>query len=147
MLGLANNYFRYLPGKFKDYIAQPKSNSYQAIHKKLMTEQGDIINVQILTQPMLDKANFGIISYLEQNSPINKNIKDWFQSLLASQQHIEDAQQFVKFFKAELSATEVYCLTPSGQIIALPKGASLIDFAYAVHSELGQSVISGKIGS
>jgi len=147
VLGVANNYFKYLPGKFKDFIAQPKSNGYQALHKKLMTEKGDIINVQILTQPMLDKANFGIISYLKQNSPVNKNIKDWFQSILASQQHTEDAQQFVKFFKAELSETEVYCLTPSGQIIALPKGASLIDFAYAIHSEVGQSVIGGKINS
>mgnify|MGYP000031650769 CR=1 FL=1 len=145
VLGLAHNYFRYLPGKFKDYIAQPKANGYQAIHKKLMTEQGDVINLHILTQPMLDKANFGIVSYWRQGCSVNKNIEGWFQSLLASQQHIEDAQQFVHFFRSELSETDVYALTPTGQVIALPKGASLIDFAYAVHSELGQSVIGGKI--
>jgi len=145
VLGLAHNYFRYLPGKFKDYIAQPKTNGYQAIHKKLMTEQGDVINLQILTKSMLDKAQFGIISYWKQGFPVDRNIESWFQSLLASQQHIEGAKQFVQLFRAELSEATVYALTPAGQVISLPKGASLIDFAYAVHSELGQSSIGGKI--
>ena len=147
VLGIAHNYFRYLPGKFKDYIAQPKINGYQAIHKKLMTEQGEMINLQVLSTPMLDRAELGIVSYWKQDCPVNRNIECWFHEILASKQHTEDAKQFVQQFKSELSETDVYALTPKGQVIALPKGASLIDFAYAVHSELGSSLIGGQINN
>jgi|GEM_PF-1995596 len=147
VLGLVNNYFRYLPRTFKDYIAQPKTNGYQALHQKVLSEQGEQINLQILTEPMLDRAELGIVSFWKQQKPISRNIESWLHTILAMQQHTEDAKEFVQQFKSELSAMSIYALTPKGQVIALPKGATLIDFAYAVHSELGNRLNGGRINN
>ena len=142
-LGIVHNIYKPVPGEFKDYIAIPKTNGYQSLHTLLVGMHGVIIEVQIRTREMDAMANFGIAAHWEYKSS-NNNVEvsrrraaRWVQGLLEMQQKAGDSLEFLEHVKADLFPDEVYVFTPKGKIIELPTGATPIDFAYSVHTGLG----------
>tara|TARA_B110001450_G_scaffold248134_1_gene263952 strand:+ start:475 stop:2484 length:2010 start_codon:yes stop_codon:yes gene_type:complete len=147
-LGIVHNIYKPVPGEFKDYIAIPKTNGYQSLHTLLVGMHGVIIEVQIRTREMDAMANFGIAAHWEYKSS-NNNVEvsrrraaRWVQGLLEMQQKAGDSLEFLEHVKADLFPDEVYVFTPKGKIIELPTGATPIDFAYSVHTGLGDRCIA-----
>ena len=147
-LGIVHNIYKPVPGEFKDYIAIPKTNGYQSLHTLLVGMHGVIIEVQIRTREMDAMANFGIAAHWEYKST-NNNVEvsqrraaRWVQGLLEMQQKAGDSLEFLEHVKADLFPDEVYVFTPKGKIIELPTGATPIDFAYSVHTGLGDRCIA-----
>lgn len=147
-LGIVHNIYKPVPGEFKDYIAIPKTNGYQSLHTLLVGMHGVIIEVQIRTREMDAMANFGIAAHWEYKST-NNNVEvsqrraaRWVQGLLEMQQKAGDSLEFLEHVKADLFPDEVYVFTPQGKIIELPSGATPIDFAYSVHTGLGDRCIA-----
>ena len=147
-LGIVHNIYKPVPGEFKDYIAIPKTNGYQSLHTLLVGMHGVIIEVQIRTREMDAMANFGIAAHWEYKSN-NNNVEvsqrraaRWVQGLLEMQQKAGDSLEFLEHVKADLFPDEVYVFTPKGKIIELPTGATPIDFAYSVHTGLGDRCIA-----
>ena len=147
-LGIVHNIYKPVPGEFKDYIAIPKTNGYQSLHTLLVGMHGVIIEVQIHTREMDAMANFGIAAHWEYKSN-NNNVEvsqrraaRWVQGLLEMQQKAGDSLEFLEHVKADLFPDEVYVFTPKGKIIELPTGATPIDFAYSVHTGLGDRCIA-----
>jgi len=150
-LGIMHNIFKPMPGEFKDYIAIPKANGYQSLHTVLVGMHGVLIEVQIRTSEMDKMANYGIAAHWEYKSG-NQNIEAsqrrasrWVQGLLQMQQQAGDSQEFLEHVKTDLFADEIYVFTPKGRIVELPAGATPIDFAYSVHTDLGNSCIACRI--
>ncbi len=147
-LGIIHNIYKPVPGEFKDYIAIPKANGYQSLHTVLVGMHGVIIEVQIRTTEMEAMANFGIATHWEYktgNSNIatsQKKAARWIQGLLEMQQQAGNSLEFLEHVKADLFPDEVYVFTPKGQIVELPLGATPIDFAYSVHTGLGNRCIA-----
>ncbi len=147
-LGIIHNIYKPVPGEFKDYIAIPKANGYQSLHTVLVGMHGVIIEVQIRTTEMEAMANFGIAAHWEYktgNSNIatsQKKAARWIQGLLEMQQQAGNSLEFLEHVKADLFPDEVYVFTPKGQIVELPLGATPIDFAYSVHTGLGNRCIA-----
>jgi RelA/SpoT family (p)ppGpp synthetase len=148
VLGIIHNIYKPVPGEFKDYIAIPKANGYQSLHTVLVGMHGVIIEVQIRTTEMEAMANFGIAAHWEYktgNSNIatsQKKAARWIQGLLEMQQQAGNSLEFLEHVKADLFPDEVYVFTPKGQIVELPLGATPIDFAYSVHTGLGNRCIA-----
>jgi len=147
-LRIVHNIYKPVPGEFKDYIAIPKTNGYQSLHTLLVGMHGVIIEVQIRTREMDAMANFGIAAHWEYKSS-NNNVEvsrrraaRWVQGLLEMQQKAGDSLEFLEHVKADLFPDEVYVFTPKGKIIELPTGATPIDFAYSVHTGLGDRCIA-----
>ena len=147
-LGIVHNIYKPVPGEFKDYIAIPKTNGYHSLHTLLVGMHGVIIEVQIRTREMDAMANFGIAAHWEYKSN-NNNVEvsqrraaRWVQGLLEMQQKAGDSLEFLEHVKADLFPDEVYVFTPKGKIIELPTGATPIDFAYSVHTGLGDRCIA-----
>ena len=147
-LGIVHNIYKPVPGEFKDYIAIPKANGYQSLHTLLVGMHGVIIEVQIRTREMDAMANFGIAAHWEYKSATNntevsqRRAARWVQGLLEMQQKAGDSLEFLEHVKADLFPDEVYVFTPQGKIVELPTGATPIDFAYSVHTGLGDSCIA-----
>ena len=147
-LGIVHNIYKPVPGEFKDYIAIPKANGYQSLHTVLVGMHGVIIEVQIRTKEMEAMANFGIAAHWEYKSGRNnvevsqRKAARWVQGLLEMQQQAGDSLEFLEHVKADLFPDEVYVFTPKGKIVELPTGATPIDFAYSVHTDLGDSCIA-----
>ena len=147
-LGIVHNIYKPIPGEFKDYIAIPKANGYQSLHTLLVGMHGVIIEVQIRTREMDAMANFGIAAHWEYKSATNntevsqRRAARWVQGLLEMQQKAGDSLEFLEHVKADLFPDEVYVFTPQGKIVELPTGATPIDFAYSVHTGLGDSCIA-----
>jgi GTP pyrophosphokinase len=147
-LGIVHNVYKPVPGEFKDYIAIPKANGYQSLHTLLVGMHGVIIEVQIRTREMDAMANFGIAAHWEYKSATNntevsqRRAARWVQGLLEMQQKAGDSLEFLEHVKADLFPDEVYVFTPQGKIVELPTGATPIDFAYSVHTGLGDSCIA-----
>jgi guanosine-3',5'-bis(diphosphate) 3'-pyrophosphohydrolase len=147
-LGIVHNVYKPVPGEFKDYIAIPKANGYQSLHTLLVGMHGVIIEVQIRTREMDAMANFGIAAHWEYKSTTNntevsqRRAARWVQGLLEMQQKAGDSLEFLEHVKADLFPDEVYVFTPQGKIVELPTGATPIDFAYSVHTGLGDSCIA-----
>jgi len=146
-LGVVHNLFKPVPGEFKDYIAIPKVNGYQSLHNILVGMHGVPIEIQIRTRDMDAMASFGIAahwlykSHEEGNSRANR----WVQGLLEIQRQAGNSLEFIEHVKTDLFPDEVYVFTSKGQIISLPSGATPVDFAYAVHTDVGNSCIACKI--
>ena len=147
-LGIVHNIYKPVPGEFKDYIAIPKANGYQSLHTLLVGMHGVIIEVQIRTREMDAMANFGIAAHWEYKSTTNntevsqRRAARWVQGLLEMQQKAGDSLEFLEHVKADLFPDEVYVFTPQGKIVELPTGATPIDFAYSVHTGLGDRCIA-----
>ena len=150
-LGIVHNIYKPVPGEFKDYIAIPKANGYQSLHTVLVGMHGVIIEVQIRTKEMEAMANFGIAAHWEYKSGRNnvevsqRKAARWVQGLLEMQQQAGDSLEFLEHVKADLFPDEVYVFTPQGKIVELPTGATPIDFAYSVHTGLGDSCIACNV--
>jgi RelA/SpoT family (p)ppGpp synthetase len=151
VLGLAHNLYKPVPGRFKDYIAIPKSNGYQSLHTVLFGPQGVPIEIQIRTEDMQRIANSGIAAHWMYKSGNAEGgnpqalAADWLQNLLEMQRGYGDSVEFLEHVKIDLFPDEVYVFTPRGRIMVLPKGATVVDFAYAIHSDVGNSCVAARI--
>ncbi|MXX98963.1 MAG: bifunctional (p)ppGpp synthetase/guanosine-3',5'-bis(diphosphate) 3'-pyrophosphohydrolase [Gammaproteobacteria bacterium] len=143
MLGLLHNLFRPVPGRFKDYIALPKPNGYQSLHTVVVDPQGVKLEVQIRTKEMEEFAESGIAAYAfykigEADKSATTHL--WVQNLLNLQEKTKDnSSEYMENLKAELFPAEVYVFTPKGEIIVLPRKATALDFAFAIHTDVGLS--------
>jgi guanosine-3',5'-bis(diphosphate) 3'-pyrophosphohydrolase len=150
-MGALHTFYKPIPGKFKDYIAIPKANGYQSLHTTLFGPFGMPIEIQIRTQEMHMVAEAGVASHwiyksLEGDArDVQLKTHQWLQSLLEIQSESGDALEFLEHIKVDLFPDEVYVFSPKGKIFALPKGATPIDFAYAVHTEVGNHCIAAKV--
>ncbi|MGZ5584544.1 MAG: RelA/SpoT family protein, partial [Usitatibacter sp.] len=150
-MGALHTLFKPIPGKFKDYIAIPKANGYQSLHTTLFGPFGMPIEIQIRTQDMHKVAEAGVASHWMYKSfegdskDVEPKTHQWLQSLLEIQSESGDALEFLEHIKVDLFPDEVYVFSPKGKILALPKGATPIDFAYAVHTEVGNHCIAAKV--
>lgn len=149
VLGAVHNLFKPVPGRFKDYIAIPKANGYQSLHTSLFGMNGIPIEVQIRTNEMDEMASYGIAAhwlYKSGSDEVNQSrVKRWVKNLLELQQRAGSSLEFVENVKTDLFPDEVYIFTPKGRIMELVKGATAVDFAYAVHTDVGNSCIACRI--
>lgn len=152
VLGLMHNLFKPVPGEFKDYIAIPKANGYQSLHTVLVGMHGVPIEVQIRTRDMDAMANYGIAAHwlyksTDEVTPLSTHSRAnrWVQGLLEIQQKAGNPLEFIEHVKTDLFPDEIYVFTPKGQIIDLPSGATPVDFAYAVHTQVGNSCIACEV--
>ena len=150
-LGALHTQYKPIPGKFKDYVAIPKANGYQSLHTTLFGPFGTPLEVQIRTQEMHKIAEAGVAShwlYKSSDSSLSdmqQKTHQWLQSLLEIQTESGDPVEFLEHIKVDLFPHEVYVFTPKGDIKAMPKGATAVDFAYAVHTDIGNRCVAAKI--
>jgi GTP diphosphokinase / guanosine-3',5'-bis(diphosphate) 3'-diphosphatase len=150
-LGSLHGLYKPIPGKFKDYIAIPKANGYQSLHTTLFGPFGSPIEIQIRTQEMHKIAEAGVASHWLYRSSdaslteLQQKTHQWLQSLIEMQSEAGDSAEFLEHLKVDLFPDEVYVFTPKGQIMALPRGATAVDFAYAVHTDIGNRCVAVKI--
>jgi GTP pyrophosphokinase/guanosine-3',5'-bis(diphosphate) 3'-pyrophosphohydrolase len=150
-LGALHALYKPVPGKFKDYIAIPKGNGYQSLHTTLIGPYGTPVEIQIRTQGMHHLAEEGIASHWlykdseESGADLQLKTHKWLQSLLELQSSAGDSSEFLEHVKVDLFPDEVYVFTPKGKILALPRGATVIDFAYAVHTDIGHRCVAARI--
>ncbi len=149
-LGALHGLYKPVPGKFKDYIAIPKDNGYQSLHTTLIGPYGTPVEVQIRTAEMNHVAESGVAShwlYKDQHAltELQQTTHKWLQSLLELQSASGDSAEFLEHVKVDLFPGEVYVFTPRGKILALPRGATPVDFAYAVHTDIGNRCVACRI--
>ncbi|MFZ0105305.1 MAG: bifunctional (p)ppGpp synthetase/guanosine-3',5'-bis(diphosphate) 3'-pyrophosphohydrolase, partial [Thiobacillus sp.] len=150
-LGALHSLYKPIPGKFKDYIAIPKANGYQSLHSILFGPSGTPLEVQIRTTDMNRLAESGVASHWMYKSAdaalndVQTRTHRWLQSLLDIQADHGDSPEFLEHIKVDLFPDEVYVFTPKGKIMALPRGATAVDFAFAVHTDVGRHCIAVKI--
>jgi RelA/SpoT family (p)ppGpp synthetase len=150
-LGALHALYKPIPGKFKDYIAIPKANGYQSIHTDLIGPYGVPVEVQIRTEEMHHLAESGVASHWmykddsDKLSELQKQTHRWLQSLLEIQHQSGDPHEFLEHVKVDLFPDEVYVFTPKGRILSLPRGATAVDFAYAVHTDIGNRCVAAKV--
>jgi RelA/SpoT family (p)ppGpp synthetase len=150
-LGALHALYKPVPGKFKDYIAIPKANGYQSLHTALIGPYGVPLEVQIRTEQMHRLAEAGVAShwmYKESGdslSELQKKTHQWLQSLLEIQNQSGDPHEFLEHVKVDLFPDEVYVFTPAGKILSLPRGATAVDFAYQVHTDIGNRCVAAKV--
>ncbi|VCU72574.1 Bifunctional (p)ppGpp synthase/hydrolase SpoT [Pigmentiphaga humi] len=152
-LGTLHQLFRPVPGKFKDYIAIPKVNGYQSLHTTLVGPYGTPVEFQIRTRDMNQVAESGVAAHwLYKTSDVNlndlqKRTHQWLQSLLDIQRQTGDSSEFLEHVKVDLFPDAVYVFTPRGKIISLPRGATPIDFAYSIHTDIGNQTVAAKVNT
>ena len=149
VLGHIHDLFNLVPGRFKDYISTPKPNMYQSLHTTVIGSQGIPFEVQIRTWQMHETAEYGIAAhwkYKQGTGTGSEKDFEWVRRLLESQQD-SDAEEFVQSLKIDMFDDEVFVYTPKGRIVSLPAGSTPIDFAYAIHSGVGNSMIGAKINN
>ncbi|MCC2636975.1 MAG: (p)ppGpp synthetase SpoT/RelA [Moraxellaceae bacterium] len=151
-LGVVHNLYKPIPGKFKDYIAIPKANGYQSLHTVLKGQRGVPIEIQIRTEAMEAMANNGIAAhwlYKTDNDGFTNTsqtrAREWMKSLLEIQRNAGNSMEFIENVKIDLFPDEVYLFTPKGRILTLPMGATAVDFAYAVHTDVGNTCVAARI--
>ncbi|NJD07404.1 MAG: RelA/SpoT family protein [Methylococcaceae bacterium] len=150
-LGVVHNLYKPVPGRFKDYIAVPKANGYQSLHTVLVGPSGQPLEIQIRTRSMNRLAESGIAAHwlykTDAGAISGSQIRahEWLQDLLEIQKNAGDSLEFLDNLKVDLFQHEVYVLTPKGRIVKLPQGATVVDFAYSVHTDVGNSCVSARI--
>ena len=152
-MGVLHQLFKPLPGRFKDYIAIPKANGYQSLHTTLVSPLGTAVEFQIRTEPMHAVAEKGIAAhwlYKTTRGPVHVQEAQrlgamWLQSLIDIQDETHDANEFLEHVKIDLFPDAVYVFTPQSKILALPRGATPVDFAYAIHTDLGDHCVAAKV--
>ncbi len=151
ILGLIHEAFRPIPNRFKDYVSTPKPNMYQSLHTTVIGKEGIPFEVQIRTWKMHYMAEYGVAAHWKYKLGL-KNKKDsledslaWIRNMLANQNENSDAGDIVRMIKSDLVPEEVFVLSPKGDVINLPTGATVIDFAYAIHTEVGNHMVGAKV--
>ena len=150
VLGLIHEMFKSVPGRFKDYISTPKPNMYQSLHTTVIGKDGIPFEVQIRTKKMHQIAEYGIAAHWkyksgEKASSEIDNKLDWISKLIDIENDAVDAEDFMHAFKIDIFHDETFVFTPKGDVITLPKGATLIDFAYTIHTGVGNKMVGAKI--
>jgi guanosine-3',5'-bis(diphosphate) 3'-pyrophosphohydrolase len=155
-LGVIHTRWNPIPGRFKDYIAMPKFNLYQSLHTTVIGPDGKAVEIQIRTYDMHRRAEYGIAAHwkYKQDGGANVAIVDedkhdmaWLRQLHEWQRETEDPGEFLESLRFDLSSAEVFVFTPKGEVVALPQGATPIDFAYSVHTEVGHRCVGARVNS
>ena len=153
MLGVVHNLYKPLQNKFKDYIAIPKANGYQSLHTVLFGPYGMPVEIQIRSRDMDKMAEAGVAAHWlykagenESGNLAHRYARQWLQGLLEIQKNSGDSIEFLENLRIDLFPEEIYVFTPAGKIMALPKGATAVDFAYAVHTDVGNHCVAAKVG-
>ena len=153
-LGVIHELYTPIPGRFKDYIAMPKSNMYQSLHTTLIGHNGQPFEIQIRTYEMHRTAEYGIAAHWKYKENLTGSSKDreeeklsWLRQILEWQREAENNQEFLSFIKTDLDlfAEQVYCFTPSGDVKNLPNGSTTVDFAYSIHSAVGNKMVGARV--
>ena len=153
-LGVLHQLYKPVPGRFKDYIAIPKANGYQSLHTTLVSPLGTAVEFQIRTGPMHAVAEKGIAAHWlykeHDDGPVQGQEAQrlgamWLQSLIDIQDETRDASEFLEHVKIDLFPDAVYVFTPKSKILALPRGATAVDFAYAIHSDVGDHCVAASV--
>lgn len=153
-LGIIHEKYTPIPGRFKDYIAMPKSNMYQSLHTTLIGKNGQPFEIQIRTYDMHRTAEYGIAAHWKYKENLNGTAQDkeeakltWLRQILEWQRDTEDNKEFMNAVKTDLDlfAEQVYCFTPNGDVKSLPAGSTPIDFAYAIHSAVGNKMVGARV--
>ena len=151
ILGVMHDLYRPLPGRFKDYISTPKPNMYQSLHTTLLGRDMIPFEVQIRTFDMHHTAEYGIAAHWKYKEGINKTeskLEDrlaWIRQILENQKDSDNPEELIQSIKTDLSLDDVFAVTPKGDVISLPNGASIVDFAFAIHSAVGVKMIGAKV--
>ena len=148
VLGHIHDLFNLIPGRFKDYISTPKPNMYQSLHTTVIGSQGIPFEVQIRTWEMHETAEYGIAAHWKYKQGTGSGSEkdfEWVRRLVESQQDANDAEEYVQSLKIDMFDDEVFIFTPKGRIVSLPSGSTPIDFAYAIHSGVGNAMVGAKI--
>ena len=149
-LGLVHELFKSIPGRFKDYISTPKPNLYRSLHTTVIGHSGIPFEVQIRTRQMHEEAEYGIAAHwkYKSGSSAAANIDEklrWIAQLLESDENTRDPDEFIHSFKTDIFHDETFVFTPKGDVISLPQGSTVIDFAYAIHSAVGNKMTGAKV--
>jgi GTP diphosphokinase / guanosine-3',5'-bis(diphosphate) 3'-diphosphatase len=152
ILGILHNLWKPVPGRIKDYIAIPRPNLYQSLHTSVMGRNGQPFEIQIRTQEMHRVAEEGIAAHWKYKEGKLGTVEGeeqfrWLRQLIESQNDISDPMEFLSNLKIDLYPDEVYCFTPKGEVITLPRDATPVDFAYAIHTEIGHRCVAAKVNS
>lgn len=152
ILGLIHAQYKPMPGRLKDYIAQPKPNGYQSLHTTVFGGDGQISEIQIRTKDMHEEAEYGIAAhwqYKEEGrlSEIDRKKYNWVQKILDLQKISDDQNQYLKSLKLDIFQNYIFVFTPKGEVIELPEGATPLDFAYMIHSEIGDHCSGAKVNN
>ena len=155
VLGVVHTAYPTVPGRFKDYISTPKRNGYRSIHTSVIGPQRHRIEIQIRTTEMHETAELGVAAHWRYKSsdlfgtdggkPVDGRQYSWLRELLDILEHAQSPQEFLEHTKLEMFQDQVFCFTPKGDLIAMPRGASPVDFAYAVHTEVGNTCVGAKV--
>lgn len=146
VLGVLHSTYHVIPDRFKDYISTPKPNGYKSLHTFIVGPNKQRIEVQIRTQEMHDVAEMGVAAHWQYKQKTNeKQDYGWLRSLLEILENTSGAEEFLEHTKLEMFQDQVFCFTPNGDLISLPQGATPIDFAYAIHSKVGDHCVGAKI--
>lgn len=151
ILGVIHDMFHPIPGRFKDYISTPKPNLYQSLHTTVIGREGIPFEVQIRTMEMHRTAEYGIAAHWKYKDGISRNDSKfeerlaWIRQILDNQRESDDAEDIIQTIKTDLSQEDVFAVTPRGDVINLPVGSTVIDFAFAIHSEVGVKMIGAKV--
>ncbi len=150
-LGIIHSIWPPVPGRIKDYIAMPKPNLYQSLHTSVMSERGFPFEIQIRTEEMHELAEHGIAAHWRYKDRDQKLSREevsgvqWLRQVLEFQQDVRDSQEFMRYVKIDLFPEEVHVFTPKGKVVTLSRGATPIDFAYTIHTEVGHQCVGAKI--
>lgn len=149
-LGIIHDMYRPIPNRFKDYIATPKANMYQSLHTTVIGREGIPFEVQIRTVDMNYTAEYGIAAHWKYKEGIKgkdklENRLAWIRQIIEAQQETDDVEEIVRTIKSDLAPEDIFAFTPKGDIITLPAGATIIDFAYAIHTEVGNKMKGAKV--
>ena len=149
-LGVLHNLWRPVPGRIKDFIAMPRPNGYRSLHTSVISDEGHPFEVQIRTREMHRIAEEGIAAHWKYKEGRSGPDKDdqafaWMRQLLEWQQEVKDPHEFLNSLKLDLYPEEVYCFTPKGEVKTLPRGATPIDFAYGIHTQVGHQCVGARV--
>ena len=150
VLGHIHDLFNLIPGRFKDYISTPQPNMYQSLHTTVIGSQGIPFEVQIRTWEMHETAEYGIAAHWKYKQGTGSGSEkdfEWVRRLVESQQDSNDAEEYVQSLKIDMFDDEVFVFTPKGRIVSLPSGSTPIDFAYAIHSGVGNAMVGAKVNN